>query len=125
MTFDGLQGGPVIPVSDLARSREFYEGSLGFSGEPAPGGYRLQGSGGTVIYLLAGTDYAGQAEWPLISFGTDDLATVVDGLHSRGVTARQDVPYDTDERGIATVDGMRIAWICDPDDQVISIFELD
>jgi len=67
MTFDSLQGGPVIPVSDLAKSREFYEGSLGFSGGPVPGGYHLRGAGGTVIYLLAGTDYAGQAEWPLMS----------------------------------------------------------
>jgi hypothetical protein len=33
-------------------------------------------------------------------------------------------PYRTDERGIADLEDMRIAWFRDPDDQVISVFEL-
>lgn len=32
-------------------------------------------------------------------------------------------PYATDERGIADMDGVRIAWFRDPDRQVIAIFE--
>jgi hypothetical protein len=31
--------------------------------------------------------------------------------------------YKTDDRGIADMPGIRIAWIRDPDNQVISLFE--
>ena len=31
--------------------------------------------------------------------------------------------YETDARGIADMDGVRIAWIRDPDNQVLAIFE--
>jgi hypothetical protein len=33
-------------------------------------------------------------------------------------------PYRTDERGIADLGDMLIAWFRDPDDQVISVFQL-
>jgi hypothetical protein len=32
-------------------------------------------------------------------------------------------PYETDERGIADLGDLRIAWFRDPDGQVISVFE--
>jgi catechol 2,3-dioxygenase-like lactoylglutathione lyase family enzyme len=115
--------GPVIPVSDLDASIAFYQGVLGLSGEPAPSGYRLHAGSGSVAYLLGGTDYAGQAGWPLASFATDNLDGIVDDLAQRGVPTMKDVPYPVDARGIADLDGMRIAWITDPDQQVISIFE--
>jgi catechol 2,3-dioxygenase-like lactoylglutathione lyase family enzyme len=117
---------PVIPVSDLERSLAFYEGRLGLSGEPAPGGHLLHASGDTRIYLLTGTDYAGIAEWPLASFAVDDLARVVADLERNGVSPIQfEEGYQkTDERGIADLGELLIAWITDPDGQVISIFEL-
>jgi catechol 2,3-dioxygenase-like lactoylglutathione lyase family enzyme len=124
MGLEALPVGPVVPVSDLDTSLAYYERLLGLAGEPAPGGYRLRAGDRTVIYLLTGTDYAGQAEWPLMSFKTDDLAGTVDELLARGVRTERDVPYDVDDRGIATTDGMRIAWLRDPDRQVIALFEL-
>ena len=35
-----------------------------------------------------------------------------------------DDPYQTDERGIADLGSMLIAWFRDPDNQVISVFQL-
>ena len=35
-----------------------------------------------------------------------------------------DDPYQTDERGIADLGPMLIAWFRDPDNQVISVFQL-
>jgi catechol 2,3-dioxygenase-like lactoylglutathione lyase family enzyme len=116
--------GPVIPVSDLGRSVAFYEQDLGLEGEPAPGGYRLRTPSGGAIFLLAGTDYAGQAEWPLVSIETVDLDALVADLAGRGVATAKGVPYAIDDRGISTQDGIRIAWYTDPDGQVISVFEL-
>jgi hypothetical protein len=70
------------------------------------------------------TDYAGQAEWPLVSIETADLDAIVADLAARGVATAKDVPYSIDHRGISTQDGIRIAWYTDPDGQVISVFAL-
>jgi catechol 2,3-dioxygenase-like lactoylglutathione lyase family enzyme len=127
MGIQALTVGPVIPVSDMAASRAFYENRLGLEGEPAPGGYVLHAGAGSRIFLLEGTSYAGEADWPLASFRTDDLAATVDELRGRGVELEimgDGDPYQTDDRGIADLDGMFIAWFRDPDDQVISVFQL-
>ncbi|HSD00947.1 MAG TPA: hypothetical protein VLB81_01150 [Gaiellales bacterium] len=84
MEIDALSVGPVIPVSDMAASRSFYEGKLGLQGMPAPGGYALRTGAGSRIFLLDGTDYAGRADWPLASLQTDDLAATVADLGERG-----------------------------------------
>jgi catechol 2,3-dioxygenase-like lactoylglutathione lyase family enzyme len=120
-----LTVGPVIPVSDLSASLAFYEGKLGLQGEAVPGGYALQCGGGTRTFLLTGMTYAGHADRPLASFATDRLEAVVDDLRAHGVPREElsEGAFRTDERGIADMDGIRIAWIRDPDDQVISIFE--
>jgi catechol 2,3-dioxygenase-like lactoylglutathione lyase family enzyme len=122
-----LKAGPVIPVSEMETSRAFYEGTLGLEGGPAPGGHVLRAGGGTRLFLLEGTDYAGQAEWPLASFETDDLAATVADLQSGGVELEalgEGDPYQTDERGIADLGEILIAWFRDPDGQVISVFQL-
>ena len=124
---EALTVGAVIPVSDLAVSRAFYEDVLGLTGETAPGGYRLHAGGGTLLFLLAGTVYAGQAQWPLASFESRDLAESVSELRRRGVQLEimgDDDPYPTDERGIADLGDILIAWFRDPDGQVISVFQL-
>jgi catechol 2,3-dioxygenase-like lactoylglutathione lyase family enzyme len=125
VSIENLKVGPVIPVSDLARSLAFYQGRLGLPGEAVPGGFSLRCGGDTTIFLLAGTHYAGRAEWPLASFATDDLESVVDDLIARGVETERfpGEEFETDERGIADMPGIRIAWIRDPDNQVISLFQ--
>ncbi|MDA0185071.1 hypothetical protein OJ997_32505 [Solirubrobacter phytolaccae] len=113
-------------MSDLDRAREFYETTLGFAGEPAPGGYRIQCGGGTALYLLPSTDYPGQAAWPIASLQATDLPAITAELRDRGVelVTFDDGPQKTDEHGIADMDDLRIAWFCDPDDNIISVFQL-
>lgn len=126
MGLDALPVGPVIPVSDLGASRAFYERTLGLPGELVPGGYVLHAGGGTQIYLLDGTQYAGRAGWPLASFRSDDLDATVGELRAKGVELvimGEDDPYPTDERGIADLGDVRLAWFRDPDGQVISLFQ--
>jgi hypothetical protein len=126
MSISGLVIGPVIPVSNLERSRFFYEEQLGLTGQLAPGGCALRSGAGSVVYLLEGTDYPGQADWPLASFLTEDLEATVAELISRGIDLEQihDGLAETDSHGIAELEGMRIAWIRDPDHQVLSFFQL-
>jgi len=127
MELRSLNVGAIVPVSDMARSRAFYEGALGLDGEPAPGGYALRAGGTTRLFLLDVAAYAGQADWPLASFQTADLAATVADLSGRGVELEvmgDGDPYETDERGIADLGDMLIAWFRDPDGQVISVFQL-
>jgi catechol 2,3-dioxygenase-like lactoylglutathione lyase family enzyme len=127
MELRSLNVGAIVPVSDMDASRAFYEGTLGLEGEPAPGGYVLRAGGETRIFLLDVAAYAGQADWPLASFRTDDLAATVADLVGRGVQLEimgDGDPYRTDERGIADLGDMLIAWFRDPDRQVISVFQL-
>jgi len=120
--------GPVIPVSDLEASRGFYEDKLGLEGEPTPGGYLVRAAGGTVIYLLDGGELAGKADWPLASFESDDLAAAVASLRENGVeflsmSAADGDPFDADERGISAQEDIAVAWMLDPDGQVLTVFE--
>jgi catechol 2,3-dioxygenase-like lactoylglutathione lyase family enzyme len=127
MKLHSLNVGPVIPVSNMDVSRAFYENTLGLDGEPAPGGYALQAGGTTRLFLLDVAQYAGRADWPLASFETEDIAATVDDLTRRGVQLEimgDGDPYQTDERGIADLGDMLIAWFRDPDRQVISVFQL-
>jgi catechol 2,3-dioxygenase-like lactoylglutathione lyase family enzyme len=127
MELHSLHVGAIVPVSDMDASRAFYEGTLGLAGEPAPGGYALRAGGGTRLFLLDVASYAGQADWPLASFQTEDLAATVADLAGRGVELEimgEGDPYRTDERGVADLGDMLIAWFRDPDNQVISVFQL-
>ena len=127
MELHSLHVGAIVPVSDMDASRAFYEGTLGLAGEPAPGGFALEAGGGTRLFLLDVASYAGQAGWPLASFQTQDLAATVADLAGRGVELEvmgEGDPYRTDERGVADLGDMLIAWFRDPDNQVISVFQL-
>lgn len=117
--------GPVIAVSDLEAAREFYEGRLGLTGRPAPGGWRLEADGGTVIYLLPGVEGAGRVDWPVASFAVDDVVGTVRRLREAGVPFLEDIPFDLDEDGISSdTDGLRVAWMRDPDGSVLTVFAL-
>jgi hypothetical protein len=97
----------------------------GLHGEAVPGGYALQCGGDTRIFLLTGTSYTGCADRPLASLETDRLEAVADDLRAHGVPPEEfsEGAFRTDRRGVGDLDDIRIAWIRDPDDHVISIFE--
>ncbi|HEY4456416.1 MAG TPA: hypothetical protein VGN81_19055 [Pseudonocardiaceae bacterium] len=125
MSENKMHIGPVIAVTELDRARAFYEGKLGLTGEPTPGGWLLHGADGTVIYLLPGISDAGTASWPLASFGVDDARSTARDLRERGVPflGQNDLPFQLDEDGIsADTSGLRVAWLRDPDGSVLTIF---
>jgi catechol 2,3-dioxygenase-like lactoylglutathione lyase family enzyme len=77
--------GPVIPVSDIATARAFYEGRLGLRGSETPGGgYRLDAGGATRVYLLELPQDAGRATWPVASFQVTDVDAAVKELTEAG-----------------------------------------
>jgi catechol 2,3-dioxygenase-like lactoylglutathione lyase family enzyme len=129
MTLASTPVGPIIPVSDLDAARAFYEGRLGLAGDPTPGGYALRAGDGTSIYLLPVDGSPGPARWPLASFLVDDIAAKVDELRERGVefmvmSEASGDPFTTDARGVAAQEGLAVAWMLDPDGQMLTLFEL-
>jgi catechol 2,3-dioxygenase-like lactoylglutathione lyase family enzyme len=120
-----LQNSPMyayIPVKDVARARQFYEGKLGFrpKGELG-GGITYECGAGTACFLYptpnAGTSAASQAFWQV-----DDIDREVAELKAKGVTFEvYDMPAMRD--GIATGGGARAAWFKDTEGNIMAIVQ--
>ena len=124
MALSGYKVTPAVPVSDMGKAKEFYEGKLGLSGgeEISDGGHTYPAGEGTSIHIYPSAD-AGESGATLAFFDVDDVPKVVDELSSNGVTFEQ---YDmeglkTDEKGIAEFEGDKVAWFKDPDGNVLAV----
>jgi catechol 2,3-dioxygenase-like lactoylglutathione lyase family enzyme len=124
----GLSDKPVaasIAVSDVERSRDFYENILGLTGgfQDVDQGYTYPCAGNTEIHIYASPENAGkaghtQAFW---SVG-DDVDATVDELTGRGVTfEKYGEPFSTDEKGIARLGDEAVAWFKDPDGNILAV----
>jgi catechol 2,3-dioxygenase-like lactoylglutathione lyase family enzyme len=115
----------IVAVSDMAKAREFYEGKLGLPGGPeaGDGGITYHCADGTAIHVYPSPDNAGKSDATLAAWGTDDLEGIVDELSANGVEFEQyDVdPIKTNEKGIAEIDGDKIAWFKDPDGNTLAV----
>jgi catechol 2,3-dioxygenase-like lactoylglutathione lyase family enzyme len=115
---------PTVGVTDMARAKEFYEGKLGLSGgeETGDGGVDYPCGQGTVFHV-----YPSPAATPsgatLAAFDVADLEATVDELIGSGVTFEQysEGPLKTDEKGIASLDGTQIAFVKDPDGNILAV----
>jgi catechol 2,3-dioxygenase-like lactoylglutathione lyase family enzyme len=116
---------PAIPVSDMERAREFYEGTLGLSGgtDTGDGGHDYPCGGGTELHVFPSPEGAGGSSSTIAAFQVDDLEATVEELIANGASfERYGEPLNTDERGIASTDGGQSAWIKDPDGNLLAIF---
>ena len=119
--------GPVIAVRDLTTARTFYEDLLGLRGEETPGGWALHGDAGSVAYLLPEVQDAGAASWPVASFRVADVHATVRELRARGIAflGPADLPFALDDEGVSVDQGgMEVAWMRDPDGNVLTVFSL-
>ena len=111
----------VLLSKDLKASRAFYADKLGLPVEDETDSAITYTSGGGVFVVTASTvgtkDEQTQAAWEVA-----DLRAELDELAAKGVTPEE---YDDDE--ITTVDGIAdrgavwVAWITDPDGNVLGI----
>ena len=120
-----LQSSPMyayIPVQDVARARQFYEGKLGFVPKnEAAGGVTYEFAGGTACFLYptpnAGTSKASQAFWEV-----DDIESEVAELKRRGVRFENyDMPGQKSENGIFT--GGKAAWFKDSEGNIMAVIQ--
>jgi catechol 2,3-dioxygenase-like lactoylglutathione lyase family enzyme len=115
---------PAVGVSDMGKAKEFYEGKLGLTGGPetGDGGVDYQCGEGTAlhVYPSPGAKPSGAT---LAAWDVDDFEATVDELIGNGVSFEQydDEPLKTDEKGIATLNGDKIAFVKDPDGNILAV----
>jgi catechol 2,3-dioxygenase-like lactoylglutathione lyase family enzyme len=116
----------TIAVKDLARAKQFYEGTLGLKpvGLDAPNEevqvYRT-GSSRLMVYRsqYGGTNQATSATWGL----GDELESVVQALKARGVTFEHydNMPGTTLKDDVHVFGDFKAAWLKDPDGNILHL----
>ena len=113
----------TIAVRKLDAARAFYEGKLGFergtSEEPGVIAYQ-SGSSTVLVYesAHAGTNQATAATWIVGS----ELESIVRELKGKGVVFEHyDLPDTTREGDIHASGKTRVAWLKDPDGNILSL----
>lgn len=130
---DKLSSAPVWPtlaVKDIKKSRDFYEGILGYKpmmeSEEA---VSYQGNGGTGLTIYPSGDNAGTNKATYASWMVSDLNDTMTDLKSKGVKFDEyDQPGLKTEDGVATFEEggktMKAAWFKDPDGNILNIMEM-
>jgi len=122
-----LQKAPMyayLPAKDVARARDFYEGSLGLQPkEEVAGGVVYEFGSGTAGFLYptenAGTSRASQAFWQV-----DDVEHEVAELAKRGVRIKDyDMPGERSPSGVVTAGGAKVAWFNDTEGNILALVE--
>jgi len=118
----------ILPASDIERAKEFYLETLNLRRVdlPMPGNdFGVECGEGTQLYVYereAGT----KADHTVAGWVVDDVEEAVEELGERGVVfERYDMPgLKTDDRGIAELEGTKVAWFKDPEGNVLSVTEI-
>ena len=125
MGLDSCKVEAVVAVSDVGSAKDFYEGKLGLSGgtDEPDGGITYQCAENTAIHIYPSPDNAGKSGATVAAFRADDLEALVDEVSANGAEFERydEGPIKTDEKGIATMGDAKIAWIKDPDGNILGI----
>ena len=110
-------------VPDVAKAREFYEGTLGLRVSEENGllTLRLAGERNTLVYPKP--DHV-PANYTILNFPVPDIEDAVSELTSRGVSFQRYDGMEQDEKGIMRgEEGPPIAWFTDPAGNILSVLE--
>jgi len=113
----------TLPVADLDRARQFYEGTLGLKPDldMAPEAVLYQsGDSRVLVYRseFAGTNQATAATWVAAGGFDDEVAA----LRDKGVGfERYDLPGTTLDGDVHVMGDMRAVWFKDPDGNILNL----
>jgi catechol 2,3-dioxygenase-like lactoylglutathione lyase family enzyme len=114
----------TLPVSDLARAREFYESVLGIPPTTELPSGVFYDCGERTRFALSKSAGASSGAHTQMAFVTNDILSEVQSLKTRGV---EFVDYDTDAiktvDSIADVGPLKAAWFKDTEGNVVAIME--
>ncbi|HVA07885.1 MAG TPA: VOC family protein [Acidimicrobiales bacterium] len=113
-----------VPVSDLARARSFYEGTLGLTVQDADEFGALLNSHGTPV-RLAVVDEHTPATFTTLGWVVPSIEEAVRALDGRGVVLHHYDGMGQDADGIWTApSGSRVAWFSDSEGNTLSVTQL-
>jgi catechol 2,3-dioxygenase-like lactoylglutathione lyase family enzyme len=112
----------MLPVTDVARARRFYEERLGLHAKGAlPNGEVLfESNGGT--FALYPRESPPHSDHTQLTWEVQDVGAEVKDLRARGVRF-EDYPELNTRDGIAEMGGEKAAWFKDPDGNILCIHE--
>jgi catechol 2,3-dioxygenase-like lactoylglutathione lyase family enzyme len=118
---------PALPASDLARARDFYENTLGFTPTwTSEGGESVFYESGGVAFEVHYTPAAGTNEATAAQWHVDDLRTTVSELKGKGVVF-EDYDFGEEMRtveGILALPGGELAaWFKDTEANILALFQ--
>ncbi len=115
----------ILPVQDMARARDFYEGKLGFKAEgPKPDGTYVCRAGGGAMLALHPKEGGTKADHTAVSFEVRDIQASIKELERAGVKFE-----DYDMPGLKTVDHVcvlgseKAAWFKDTEGNFLCLHE--
>ncbi len=110
-----------VPTKDSKRSREFYEGKLGFKFVSDDQFALVMRVGESMIRIAKAGKFT-PAQYTVMGWEVTDIEAVVKWLTGRGV-AFEKYPFVQDQKqGIwTTPNGDKVAWLKDPDGNVLSL----
>ncbi len=114
----------MLPVIDMARAREYYEGRLGL----IPGGFRPDGK---FVYRMGNSTLAlfpkpegTKAEHTAVSFQVADIAATIDALKRSGVVFENyDFPDFKTINHVCVLGAEKAAWFKDPEGNLLCLHE--
>ena len=112
-----------VGATDLERARAFYADKLGLPViEVTPIALVLDCHGTTL--RVTRTDSVAGAGYTVLGWTVEHLRDTLEDLRHNGVSARQYDRLDQSDLGIwRSPSGARVAWITDPDGNVLSLTE--
>lgn len=110
-----------VPTRDSNRSREFYEGKLGFKFVSDDQFALVMQAGESMIRIVKGAKFT-PAQYTVMGWEVNDIEAMAKWLSGRGVTFEK-YPFAQDQKsGIwTTPNGDKVAWFKDPDGNVLSL----
>ena len=115
----------ILPVQDMSRARQFYEGKLGLKAEgPKADGTYVCRVGGGAMLALHPKEGGTKADHTAVSFEVEDIKASIKELEQSGVTFE-----DYDMPGLKTVDHVcvlgseKAAWFKDTEGNYLCLHE--
>ena len=116
---------PTIPVTDLDKAREFYEGVLGLTPEQeVPGAVMYSAGKGSdfLVFLSAGPSNGNHTT---MGFKVGDIEKEVADLKAKGVEFLEyDLPGLKTVNSVAAAGPILSAWFRDPEGNILGVVQL-
>src|SRR5262245_14265518 len=126
-----LSSAPVsvtLPFRGLDVARDFYGKKLGLkqtSGSVEKGWLEYEAGKGSMLQLFE-SDSDRKSDNTAATFEVGDLDEEMTALRKQGVTfVDYDLPHVKTVQGVAQMEGHRMAWIRDPDGNILALFQAE